>query len=134
MKKLIAAAVATAVIAPASVMAGPTLYGKIHMDVSYLNNGGRGAAEYKEVSVNSNSSRVGVKGDQDLGNGLKAVYNIEWGVAMDGSSALSNRHRYVGLGGGFGTVLLGRLSTPLKSVGRKVDLFGDRLGDKRAMN
>ncbi len=129
MKKLIAAAVATAVIVPATSMAAATLYGKIHMDTSFSDNG-----TISDLSVNTNSSRIGVKGSEDLGGGLKAVYAMEWGVDMRGSGALSNRHRYVGLAGGFGTVLAGRLSTPAKVIGRKTDLFGDRMGTTRAQN
>jgi len=128
MKKLIAAAVAAAIV-PAAALANPTLYGKIHMDVSHIDND-----VDTNVSVNTNSSRVGVKGSEDLGNGMKAVYAIEWGVDMRGTGTLSNRNRWVGVGGGFGTVALGTESTPAKMVGRKTDLFGDRAGDTRAMN
>jgi predicted porin len=41
------------------------------------------------------------------------------------------RDTFVGLGGGFGTVLLGKHDTPLKMVGRQFDQFGDRIGDLR---
>ena len=50
MKKLIAAAVATAVIAPmTAIAAGPTLYGKIQMSVNYLDNKGDNPGKYKEL-------------------------------------------------------------------------------------
>jgi len=44
---------------------------------------------------------------------------------------VANRNSFVGLAGGFGTVLLGNHDTPLKLVGRAVDLFGDTLADSR---
>lgn len=133
MKKIIAAAVAAAIIAPATAMAsGPTLYGKLHMGLGYISNDAA-VGEYKSMNLASNSSRIGVKGSEDLGNGMKAGYLIEWGVGMDGSADLTQRNRAVTLSGGFGTALLGRWDTPMKSLGRKVDLFGERYGDTRQL-
>ncbi len=140
MKKIIAAAVAAAVIAPMSVLAaGPTLYGKIHMSGNWLDNSG----DYDSWSLNSNASRIGVKGSEDIGNGMKVGYLIEWSVGMDGSrnsaaagnaKDLNLRNRAVTLSGNWGTVLAGQWDTPLKTLGRKVDLFGERLGDNRNLN
>lgn len=138
MKKLIAAAVAAAVIAPASVLAaGPTLYGKIRMSVDNHDNNGSSTAgtKYDEWSLNSNSSRIGVKGSEDLGNGMKVGYLIEWGVDMDGDeSDLTERNRAVTLSGDWGTALAGKWDTPFKTVGRKFDLFGDTIGDQRNLS
>ncbi len=137
MKKLIVAAVAAAVIAPASVMAaGPTLYGKIHMSVDLKDNNGSSTlgTEYNEWGLGSNSSRIGVKGSEDLGNGMKVGYLIEWGVDMSDNGGLSNRNRAVTLSGDWGTGLAGRWDTPFKSVGRKLDLFGDQIGDTRNLS
>ncbi|SEN05838.1 porin [Brachymonas denitrificans] len=66
-------------------------------------------------------SRIGVKGVEDLGNGLKAVFNYEMGFnAIDGDLANHSgtgvgfgRRAVVGLEGGFGSVLLGTDYTPL---------------------
>ncbi len=141
MKKLIAAAVAAAIIAPASVMAaGPTLYGKIHMSVDNKDNNGssNSGTKYDEWGLNSNSSRIGVKGSEDLGNGMKVGYLIEWRVSMDGDSSgdqdWATRNRAVTLSGDWGTALAGKWDTPLKTVGRKLDLFGDQIGDMRSLN
>ncbi len=136
MKKLIAAAVAAAIIAPASVMAaGPTIYGKLHLSIdSHDNNGSSSAgAQYDEWSLQSNSSRIGVKGSEDLGNGMKVGYLIEWGVNMDGnaSSNMSTRNRAVTLSGDWGTALVGKWDTPYKTAGRKVEIFTDQVGDMR---
>ncbi len=140
MKKLIAAAVAAAVIAPASVLAaGPTLYGKIHMSVDGLDNNGKSSenTQYDEWSLQSNSSRIGVKGSEDLGNGMKVGYLIEWQVDMTGDKGgdnLTTRNRAITLSGDWGTALAGQWDTPYKTVGRKLDLFGDRIGDLRNLN
>lgn len=138
MKKLIVAAVAAAVIAPVAVMAaGPTLYGKLHMSVDYKDNGGSGEAKYDEWGLNSNSSRIGVKGSEDLGNGMKVGYLIEWNVKMDeqdNGAEMSSRNHGLTLSGDWGTALVGKWDTPMKSVGRKFDLFGDKIGDTRNLS
>jgi len=56
---------------------------------------------------------------------------------MDGDqdgSELSSRNRALTLSGDWGTALVGSWDTPMKTLGRKVELFGERLGDQRNMN
>ena len=74
---------------------------------------------------------------------MKVGYLIEWSVGMDGSrnaaaagnaKDLNLRNRAVTVSGGWGTVLAGQWDTPLKVLGRKVDMFGERLGDNRNLN
>jgi len=129
MKKLIAAAVATAVIAPmTAVAAGPTLYGLVHMSVGYYDDDTKGG--YSSMNVASNSSRMGIKGSEDLGNGLKVGYQYEWAVGVDGNAQdMAQRNRGITVSGGFGTALLGRWDTPMKSLGYKANIFGQRSGD-----
>lgn len=67
------------------------------------------------VELRDNASRFGLKGTEDLGNGMKALFGLETGFAAD-TGAQSDadalfRHTYVGLGGGFGTLALGRLDS-----------------------
>jgi predicted porin len=83
------------------------------------------------------ANRVGVKGSEDLGNGLKAIYQIELGVSMSdsantpvsGNEQITMRNTFVGLAGGWGTFLLGRHDTPLKISTGPLDLFADTLAD-----
>ena len=116
MKKLIAAAVAAAVIAPAgAIAAGPTLYGKLHMSLDNLDNNGSSTAgnKYDEWALSSNSSRIGVKGSEDLGNGMKVGYLIEWGISMDGDdSELTQRNRAITLSGDWGDFPVPGLLSP----------------------
>ena len=60
------------------------------------------------------TSRLGFKGTEDLGGGLKANFQLETTVAFDSPSAtsLGSRQAWVGLSGGFGEVQLGRVWTP----------------------
>jgi predicted porin len=109
-KKLIAAAIAAVVAAPAAVAADTTLYGKVNVSIQANDNG-----TTDNYTVNSNASRIGVKGSEDLGNGLKAIFKMEFGVAVDQNAGINNgRNAYVGLAGDFGTFLAGKHDTPAK--------------------
>lgn len=139
-KKLIAAAIAAA-IAPAAAMADAsnvTIYGLI--DYGFAHRGGddgAGSRAGRDGSLNefqggiSAGNRIGFKGSEDLGNGLKAIFEIEWGFADDqasagasrGSPVTFNRHTWVGLTGSWGTVLGGRLDGARYSFTGKYDPF-----------
>jgi predicted porin len=80
-------------------------------------------------SVNDRANRIGVKGSEDLGNGLKAVYQVEFGVSLADGSSISQRNSFVGLAGDWGTFLVGRHDTPLKISTGKLDLFSDTMAD-----
>ncbi|WP_302172679.1 porin [uncultured Hydrogenophaga sp.] len=60
------------------------------------------------------TSRLGFKGTEDLGGGLKANFQIETSIRADQPqpSSLGDRQAWVGLSGGFGEVQLGRVWTP----------------------
>jgi len=62
-------------------------------------------------------SRLGFKGTEDLGGGLKAVFVLEQGIALDtGTGGSFNRQSYVGLAGGFGEVTFGNTWTAMDDV------------------
>ena len=134
-KNLIALAVAAAVAAPMVASADATIYGRLHEDFGSVSNG-----DESTMAVTNNASRIGFKGSEDLGDGLKAIWQIESSLGDDKSSfgassagTLASRNTFVGLSGGFGTALIGKHDTPYKIIGRKVDLFGDQYGDTRAL-
>jgi predicted porin len=73
-------------------------------------------------------SRIGFKGSEDLGNGMKAIFEIEQNVTNDASTtaglfSATSRHAYVGLTGNFGTVVGGRLDGVRYGVFNKYDAF-----------
>lgn len=81
-------------------------------------------------SGNQSSSRIGFRGTEDLGNGLKALFNIEAGVALDtgaADSALFGRRAVVGLQGDFGTLTVGREYSPIAAVAAATDVLGQGL-------
>lgn len=66
-------------------------------------------------------SRWGVRGNEDLGGGLRAFFHLEQGYTLDngqlGQGGRSfGRQAFVGLGGAFGAVRLGRQYTPFDDV------------------
>jgi predicted porin len=153
-KNILAIAIAAAVAAP-SAFAAATVYGVAHMSVnsfSSVSDGATAPSSTGLTSISSNTSLLGVKGSEDLGGGMKAVYQMEFGVALDGNTDsttynaasgntttatnsattfTSQRNTFVGLSGGFGTVLTGRHDSLIKLAGRKYDLFGDQVGNNR---
>ncbi|MFO7581775.1 porin [Guyparkeria sp.] len=134
-KNIIAMAVAAAVAAPVAAMADTTLYGKIH--TSYDVWGGDNLDDH-DYSLSSNSSRLGVKGKEDISDNLALIYQwettVDFGGDGGGDGGLGGgRNTFAGFTGDWGTLIGGRHDTPMKSVSRKYDLFGDTIGDSRAI-
>ncbi|MCU7892204.1 MAG: porin [Candidatus Thiodiazotropha sp. (ex Ustalcina ferruginea)] len=127
MKKVLSLAIAAALVAPAAAMADATLFGKAHFIVENVDVTPASGADSTDVwGVDSIHSRVGVKGSEDLGGGLKALYHFEFKVHQDdGADGFGDRNQFIGLAGGFGTALLGRHDTPMKMAQGKFDQFGD---------
>lgn len=116
-KKLIALAIAGLASSAAFAQTNVTIYGIVDAGVAYSfdggnsNNGGRDS-QFDVISNGLSGSRLGFKGVEDLGNGLKALFTLEYSVTMDTNAALDNaRQQFVGLTGGFGTAVIGRLQT-----------------------
>ncbi|WP_250462088.1 porin [Microbulbifer litoralis] len=101
-------------------------YGKANVDFQSADEGDGAVTD-----IQSNASRLGVKGELPFDNGVKGIYKMEYGVDIDGDSeeTLKRRNVYAGLEGGFGQVIGGRFDTPLRLAQKKVDLFNDLEGD-----
>lgn len=137
-KNLIAIAAGALIIAAPSVSlaADTKVYGRFNVGLESQKDEigiGKGKDTQFVVQDQNNSSRLGFKGEEDLGvGGLTAIYQLEYGIDPWGSegSTFSARNIFVGLKGGFGTVRLGKFDTPMKDAGAKVDLFNDEsIGD-----
>ena len=88
-----------------------------------------GAGRRTVVSSGTQStSRIGFRGTEDLGNGLKALFNFEAGLALDTGAAdaagLFQRRAVVGLQGAFGTLTVGREYGPIAAVVQASDPLG----------
>lgn len=114
-KKLIALAVAGLVSVPAFAQSNVTIYGR--MDIGLFNKDDAAGESVTRVDSSGwTTSRLGFKGSEDLGNGLKAIFQIESRLENDGNSSFGTaRDTFVGLTGGFGTLIAGRNSTPLNN-------------------
>ncbi|MCL1860587.1 MAG: porin [Proteobacteria bacterium] len=140
-KKLIALAVAGLLSAPAFAQSNVTLYGTIDYgfvslgsSTRYHQTGYQGQVPVSEKyktrnaidSGVSKANRIGFRGTEDLGNGLKAVFVLEEGLNGDNDAMLkgNNRQSYAGLAGAFGTVAFGRQYTPQHLFTSAVDPFG----------
>ncbi len=117
----------------------PTIYGKINVSLDQFDHEGAGRAfsaqgplEVDQWELNSNASRLGIKGELALeGTGLTVVYLAEYETDADdgGSSPFSQRNIYAGLQGNFGRIIGGKFDTPLKVIEGKVDQFNDLRAD-----
>jgi predicted porin len=118
-KKLIALAVAGLASTGAFAQANVTVYGVADASFDVVKISGDANNELGNTTrVSTNSSLLGFKGAEALGNGLTAVFQFESAVGFDNAGALgANRDSYVGLAGGFGTVVLGNLTGPTRALG-----------------
>jgi predicted porin len=112
-KKIIAMLVAGLVSGVAYAQTNVTVYGRADLSYVYSKSDFR---KFQGVEsgqgIGGGASRIGLMGEENLGNGLKAVFKFEWGVGADvGDGPAGPRYTYAGLAGGFGNVLLGRNGT-----------------------
>ena len=138
-KKIIALAIAGLASTAAFAQSNVTIYGSIDAGYSYRFdpkvNYSNGAQAAKTADTRSGidtgmsaGNRLGFKGVEDLGNGLKAVFLLEQGFNFDtgaqGQGGLMfGRQAYLGLAGNFGTVIAGRLYTPHFTMMATIDPF-----------
>ncbi|RUP39209.1 MAG: porin [Acinetobacter sp.] len=125
MKKLLLAAT-VATLAMNAAQAAPTLYGKLNVTLDQIDKNG-----FKDESVtkiNSNASRLGVKGEEKLTDSLSAVYLAEWEISADGDGdVFKNRNRFVGIkSADIATLKLGQFDSYFKTAaGNNQDIFND---------
>jgi predicted porin len=130
MNKVILLGTATAMLATAPFAAanGPIdgkLYGKVN--VSVVNSDSGSEDTWK---LNSNASRIGLKGSSQVSEGLTVFYKTEFQVDVDGDSdVFKQRNIYAGIKGQYGSLLAGKNDTPTKLAQKKIDLFNDSVGD-----
>ncbi len=133
-KKLLALAVAGAFAAPMAATAADNvvIYGTLNLSMDFTEAKGATAVGTPQVpgapavtyqGVNADSTQqiscsscnIGFRGEEDLGGGLKAWFQLESGIDPDeGSGTWTSRNSAAGLKGGWGTFLIGRWDTPHK--------------------
>jgi predicted porin len=112
-KTLLAAALLAGFAGAAHAQSSVTLYGIVDAGLSYNKIGGQNS-KLGIDSGNQFQNRLGVRGSEDLGNGLKAIFNLENGFTIDNGQSLQGgrlwgRYAYVGLDSNtMGRLTLGR--------------------------
>ncbi len=133
----IAAVLAAPLTVGAVEVAGEKLeiYGKLHLSIDNSDRDDPTAATKDGMSISSNSSRLGFKGKMPLENGMKVIWQAEQKVRWDDSSKgnFADRNSYLGLAGGVHSIRVGLYNTPFKSVASKWGVFGDSVGERRAI-
>ncbi|BAN22030.1 porin [Caballeronia insecticola] len=112
------AALAASFAGAASAQSSVTLYGLVDAGFTFVNNvqnhtgDGEKTNEYGMTGGNVNMSRWGLRGAEDLGGGMKAIFTLENGFDVTNGSSLGGsgfgRQAFVGLSTNAGTVTLGR--------------------------
>ena len=132
MKKSLIALAVLAASGAAMAQSSVTLFGIVDTNVSYLDGVSNAAGTNTEskygIGTSGNAtSRLGFRGVEDLGGGLKAGFHLEGEIFGDDGNASGfnfKRRSTVSLAGGFGEVRLGRDLTPGYSKFISYDLFG----------
>jgi predicted porin len=150
-KNLIAVAVSAAFGLPLAAQAqtSVTVFGKLYPQITNIRTSGAspvgtvvsplslaatGAASTRQTVMQSSNSRIGFRGTEDLGGGLKALFQLESAFSVDdgtlnATNVLWGQNTFVGLAGGFGTVKLGKMDTPYKSLGDTISFLGVASGN-----
>lgn len=148
-KSLLALAVAAALPAAAQAQSNITLYGIADIGVEYSNGGANstntqaGKSGIRVQSSLGTGSRLGIRGSENLGGGLSAIFTIEHRFNLDTgdtaggnvfvlpgttNTAFNNKFwnglSWAGLKGGWGQVTLGRQYTPIFDVALPADFSG----------
>lgn len=115
----------------------PTVYGKVNVtlnDYKYdrIENATSSYTAQDNWKLESNASRLGVKGDYGFAEGWKAIYKLEYEIYPDadkqgdGTSPFKQRNTYAGLQSKWGTLFAGKNDSPLKAIAAEtVQLFKD---------
>lgn len=95
----------------ANAQSSVTLYGVLDTGITYINNTG-GASVVKMDDGVYYPNRWGMKGVEDLGGGLKAIFTLEGGFSVDSGALgqgglLFGRQAFVGLQSDYGKITLG---------------------------
>lgn len=116
-KSLLALAVLASAAGAANAASSVTMYGRMDVGYESAHHDGKSVTQDNGVA-NTNMSRFGIKGQEDLGNGLAATFKLEGHFNGDtGSYAkdMFDRESTVGLKGNFGSVRFGRATAALEN-------------------
>ncbi|WDD91946.1 porin [Burkholderia sp. FERM BP-3421] len=110
-KTLIVAAAAASFATVAHAQSSVTLYGVLDAGITYQSN--VASKSLWSMGTGIDQSRFGLRGTEDLGGGLKAIFTLESGFNIGNGQfrnggGMFNRQAFVGLSSNYGTVTLGK--------------------------
>jgi predicted porin len=127
---MIALAVAAVASGAAFAQTNVTIYGNV--DMGYMHRSGHNGAVssglkgQNDLQSIGSESYIGFKGVEDLGNGVKALFDIAYRIAPDANTGLATAaHQYVGLTGSYGTAVAGYLDGIRYGIYGRYDPFGN---------
>ena len=129
--KRIALACAALFAAPVAALAQSSvqIYGTLNGDIESVKATGSSGSNFPSRGrVTSNSSNIGFRGTEDLGQGLRAFYQVESAVNFDNGTSSgfwASRNSGIGLQSGGGQVLLGQWDSPYKYSTLRLDPTGN---------
>lgn len=139
--KKIALVSAIAIASISSAQAAPKVYGKIFLSTDYVSTDYDDSSKKDEdkkdekdedtFKLNSNSSRIGFRGEDTLNDDIDLVYQLEYEINPDDEKGkqFTSRNTYIGLSNRqYGTLLAGRHDTPFKLSKGSVDVFTNNSG------
>lgn len=141
MKKLLLAT-AVAALSVSAANAAPTVYGKAFVTVDYEDINRNIGDDEDSVQINSHASRIGFKGSEALTATTDVIYQLEYGITIDGADSkgdrtLKNRDTYLGLKNNtYGEFRFGRNQSSLDRINNVITADGgywDNLGDDHNM-
>ncbi len=100
------------------------LYGQLDLSIN-RDDPAAGSLDDDDINMRSNTSAIGVKGSEDLGNGLSAFFKVEYQTNINDSDddGWRGRDQYIGMElERWGKLTLGTMSTAYKSPGGKIDV------------
>jgi len=119
-KRFLVAAVAATLVSPLAAQADATVYGNVHLSIDSPSFDD--PTQNDNLAMNSRTSSIGVKGKEDLGGGMTAMFKLEFQVDPDErNKTITDRDQWVGLKGAMGSVKLGTMSNNYKQMGGKID-------------
>lgn len=132
---------ATAIVLSLSTMgvyAAPTLTGGLDLSIDYLPQNNSVGTDRDVTRVNSNSSWIGVKGEEKLNDRTSVLYVADWGFHIDregNQQTFTNRNIYAGIKDKkLGTLRVGNQDSPLKSLSSVADSFNNRIENRLDIN
>lgn len=114
---VIAAGILGAPLAALAQNTNVVLYGRLNVDLEFVNGRQPDGSNPNVSRLSSNSSRFGLRGTEALGGGLSAIFQIESSINADTNGGnLGGRDTFVGLQGQWGTFKMGSFFTPMDAV------------------